>query len=353
MTRQHPVSGTFEFKKHHADVVILGGGVIGLTTAIHLRLAGLKKVIVLDQKKIGLEASWAGAGLLWQLLPWDYPAELTSTVLESLKDYPNWIETLACYSRTPTEFTQSGLKIYPPFSHAKAKRWFEAFDIPYAHVSEDDTLWLPEVYTIRNPRYLSALIEACERLEIDIIEEVHMTQMVFKRQGHHLRHLLYLATNAGQYYGHRYVLAAGAWSGMILSHTQVYPVKGQILLFKTEPGLLKHAIYAKGCYIVPRQDGHILVGSTLERVGFDKSITEEAKAMLMEIAYTYCPLLKQAVLVRQWAGLRPGSDQALPLVQRDTLYQNLFLNTGHFRYGVTLAPWSAKNITRQILADLI
>ncbi len=342
-----------EFKKHHADVVILGGGVIGLTTAIHLRLAGLNKVIVLDSKKIGKEASWAGAGLLWQLLPWDYPAELTEVVLESLAMYPEWIHTLEKYSRTSSELLQSGLKIYPPFDYDKAKLWFKAFKIPYEYLAEDQTLWLPDVYTIRNPRYLQALIEACAKLDIDIIEEVHLSQMVFKQQGKPFRHLLYLATNKGQFYGRRYVLSAGAWSGILLSHTNVYPMKGQILLFKTAPDVLKHAIFAKGCYIVPRQDGHVLVGSTLERVGFDKTITDEAKALLLEIAYQYCPALKDATLVDQWAGLRPASDHPLPLVQRDPIYQNLFLNTGHFRYGVTLAPWSAKNITHQILADLI
>jgi glycine oxidase len=162
-----------------------------------------------------------------------------------------------------------------------------------------------------------------------------------------------VSTAGGEIRADRYVVAGGAWSGKLLGDQalglDIRPVRGQILLFKAEPGLLNHIIYREGRYLVPRLDGHILVGSTLEEAGYDKSCTPEAREALMAFALDTLPPLLEAQVVRQWSGLRPGSPGNLPTVSRHPSLQNLYVNSGHFRYGVTMAPASAELLTELML----
>jgi glycine oxidase len=111
---------------------------------------------------------------------------------------------------------------------------------------------------------------------------------------------------------------------------------------------LSHVILQQGIYLIPRRDGHILVGSTVEDVSFDKSTTDTARTMLHGAAITLLPSLQNAPLIMHWSGLRPGSVDNIPTIARHPMIENLYANTGHFRYGVTMAPASAR-----LLADLI
>jgi len=128
-------------------------------------------------------------------------------------------------------------------------------------------------------------------------------------------------------------------------------VRGQILLLTGQPGLLPGIVYRGGRYLVPRADGRVLVGSTLEEVGFDKSTTPQAGDDLLAFAVETCPSLRQAAVERQWAGLRPGSPGNLPTIARHPEVENLWINAGHFRYGLTMAPAAAELIAALILGD--
>ncbi|MDE2365809.1 MAG: FAD-dependent oxidoreductase, partial [Betaproteobacteria bacterium] len=131
----------------------------------------------------------------------------------------------------------------------------------------------------------------------------------------------------------------------------IWPVRGQILLFKVQPGLLKTIVLHEHdyFYLIPRRDGHILAGSTLEETGFDKSATAEARRMLLARAHALVPALTEETVAGHWAGLRPGSPDNIPIIDRHPSIANLYLNSGHYRYGVTMAPGSARLLSNIIL----
>ena len=128
----------------------------------------------------------------------------------------------------------------------------------------------------------------------------------------------------------------------------VEPVKGQMLLYRMAPGWLPSIVMARGRYAIPRRDGHILIGSTLEYEGYDKRTTDEALASLRASAQALLPDLAQQSPVAQWAGLRPGSPDGVPYIGPVSSLPGLWLNTGHFRNGLVLAPASCR-----LLADLL
>lgn len=206
-------------------------------------------------------------------------------------------------------------------------------------------LWLPDVAQVRNPRLIKALRLALERMGVRIVEHTEVTGIVATED-----RVERLDTTVGPFAAERYVVAAGAWSKKLLGkrgvQLDIKPVRGQMLLYRAQPGMLRHIILQNGTYLIPRDDGHILAGSTLEDVGFDKATTEEARVALHARALGMLPQLAQAEFIKHWAGLRPGSPGNIPIIARHPQMENLYLNSGHFRYGVTMAPASA-----QILAN--
>jgi glycine oxidase len=121
-----------------------------------------------------------------------------------------------------------------------------------------------------------------------------------------------------------------------------------MLLFKTAPGLIKRIVLEENRYVIPRQDGHVLFGSTLEEAGFDKSTTEAARKELHQLATERFPALQNYPVVKHWAGLRPGSPSGIPYIAAHPFLEGLYINTGHFRNGVVLGPASAK-----LMANLV
>lgn len=338
------------------DCLIVGGGVIGYGTALELARSGMK-VSLIERSHAGQESSWAGGGILYPLLPWNYSAAATGLAQRSIGLFPNWIEALRNATGIDPEYQRCGMLVLPEFSPDKAQAWCDThatrLEIRPAHelISElavdEEALWLPDVAQARNPRLLRALRRQLEMLGVTIIEHTEVTGWQddgSRITGAQTRHGLHSATC--------YVVSAGSWSRNLLGrhalNLDIRPIRGQMLLFKSEPGTLRSIILRNGIYLIPRLDGHILVGSTLEDVGFDKTTTEEAKAMLYAQATAILPHLKQAPLVQHWAGLRPGSPDNIPTIDRHPQLENLYINSGHFRYGVTMAPASA-----EILANLV
>ncbi len=162
-------------------------------------------------------------------------------------------------------------------------------------------------------------------------------------------------TTAGSIQADHVVLAAGAWSGELLAplgiHLPVEPVKGQMILYKCAEDFLPAMVLAKGRYAIPRKDGHILVGSTLEHVGFDKTPTEEALVSLKASAEELLPALADAEVVGHWAGLRPGSPEGIPFIGEVPQYPGLWLNCGHYRNGLVLAPASCELLKNLMLGE--
>jgi glycine oxidase len=208
-------------------------------------------------------------------------------------------------------------------------------------------LWLPEIAQVRNPRLVRALRQSLEKLGVEIREGVEATGLLIRNQT-----VTGVVTRMGPLAADRVVVAGGAWSGQILAEIDVRwsvePVRGQMLLFQGQPGLLSKIVTWQGHYLIPRRDGHILAGSTVEYVGFDKSTTEEALKELRDVAHTLVPALRPLPVAHQWAGLRPGSPEGIPYIGGHPTLKGLYVNAGHFRNGFVTGPASA-----HLLADIL
>ena len=332
------------------DYLIIGAGVIGCATALELARAGAAVTIV-ERGQAGAESSWAGGGILSPLLPWDYGEPVTRLTRWGCELYPQWVAELQTCTGIDPEYISSGMLVLPPFDTDRAIAWSAAHGMPLQQVAarsilpqlarEGDSLWLPDVAQVRNPRLLGALRRALELEGVTLIE--HSEVVGLNVSGGRVNGL---NTSNGVVSASGYIVTAGAWSSTLLGglaqRCEVRPVRGQMLLFKAAPELLPHIVLENGVYLIPRRDGHILVGSTLEDVGFDKSTTPDAREQLRAAAIGILPQLRDLAIVRHWAGLRPGSADNIPTIGRHPQLENLYVNSGHFRYGVTMAPASAR-----------
>ncbi|TCS72709.1 glycine oxidase [Sulfuritortus calidifontis] len=337
------------------QILILGAGVIGLTSAYVLAQAG-HRVTVLDRGPTGGESTWAGAGILSPLLPWDYGPAVNDLALRGSRLWPDWAGQLHRQSGIDPEYLPSGMLASGLTDAAATQQWCGlhgwAATRPPAHIAnllgrDEQALWLPEVGQMRNPRLAQALAGGLQNMSVTILANQPLVELLTNKD-----RVSGVRTAQGIIEADFYILAAGAWSQSLLgaraAGLQITPVRGQILLFQAEPGLLPCIVYKQGHYLVPRADGHILAGSTLEQVGFDKRTTETAGQELLAFARGILPVLDESRIVRHWAGLRPGSPENIPTIARHPELANLYANTGHFRYGVTMAPASA-----EILAAMI
>lgn len=335
------------------STIILGAGVSGLSVALALLRRGLR-VTLLERGAVGCESTWAGGGILSPLLPWDYADPVSKLTLYSMASYADWVAAIEASSGLYMEFWRCGLLALDE-KPEKAMAWCGAHSIS-ATIRDKGSIWLPDVAQIRNPRLIDAMRVAVSKLGGTIHTECEV--MAVTTSGARVTRM---HTSEGTYSADKYVLATGAWSGMLLPivtsiHTQsdligsphIRPIRGQMLLFKLNPGVLTTIIYRNGVYLIPRRDGHVLVGSTLEDVGFDKSVDMPTRQRLHAEAAELLPVLASVEPIQHWAGLRPGSPDNIPIIGRHPDFDNVFVNTGHYRYGVTMAPASA-----ELLADLI
>ncbi len=336
------------------DFIVIGAGIIGLATAERLLQHGAT-VTILERGTVGQESSWAGGGILSLLCPWDCPDEVTRLALHSASLFAAWADDLHQSSGIDPEYDSSGLVVCAPFNAPIAQQWCAAHQVAllqgkaadYALPTNDDVLYLPQVAQVRNPRLMRALRKRVESLGGIIIEQCAVQRI----QADHDR-VEKVTTSAGEYCADNYIVTAGAWSQQVLGQhalqLDIKPVRGQMLLFKFAAPPLQHIVVQRDLYLIPRRDGHLLVGSTQEDVGFDKQTTRAAYDDLFKRAQNILPPLRDMPMMQQWAGLRPGSPSNIPTIARHPQLENLYLNSGHFRYGVTMAPGSA-----EILQNLI
>lgn len=339
------------------DCSIVGGGIIGMMTARELCRAGLK-VQILDKGQPGREASWAGGGILSPLDPWDTPASLWPIINWSQQQYPHLCLELIEETGIDPEYLVSGLLIFDPVEQPSVQYWhaqtgcnvriLEGTRIAQLVSGLDpglqSAIYAPGVAQVRNPRLLKALHQSLIKNGVHIIENVEVRSIEVQAN-----QVTGVATSKGVFNADRVVIAAGAWSSAIgHSPVRIFPVRGQMLRINAPDLGLKPVLLKDGAYIIPRGDGQILIGSTIEDVGFDKATTPEAAQQLMAKAIAMLPALSDYTVSQQWAGLRPASEKGIPVIQSHPEINGLFYNTGHFRNGVVLAPGSAR-----ILADMI
>lgn len=343
------------------DMIVVGGGVVGMLTAWTLGQAGAE-VVLLERGETGREASWAGGGIVSPLYPWRYSAAVANLAHWSQDFYPPLGDRLLVDTGLDPEVHVTGLYWLDLDDQAEALAWAKAHGRPLSEVDIGAVheavpvlgrgfmraVYMSGVANVRNPRLAKSLREALIRLpNVSVRERVEVTG--FLRAGERVNGV---STEQGDFTAESVVLAAGAWSGELLAKLglvlPVEPVKGQMILYRCAPDFLSSMVLAKGRYAIPRRDGHILVGSTLEHAGFDKTPSDEALKSLRASAEELIPALTGKEPVNHWAGLRPGSPQGIPFIGEVPGHRGLWLNTGHYRNGLVLAPASC-----QLLADLM
>ncbi len=343
-----------------SDITIVGGGVIGLLTARQWVMQGAS-VTLLERGRVGQESSWAGGGILSPLYPWRQSDAVNQLARRSLQLYPDLCGRLKEVTGIDPELRWCGMLVAECLSDAtEARQWASEYQVCYQDVLPEDSgglslsfadlLWLPDVGQVRNPRLLRALRDELDLNSVNIVEHCAIDRCQL-RAGR----VDALNTNRGEFLVDELVLCAGAWTfefmRMLLPEfeaPQIAPVKGQMLVFKADIKALPFMVLSGGLYLIPRADGMILVGSTVEQAGFDKRLTEAASQQLRAFAESFLPELKGKAVVRHWSGLRPGTVDGVPYIGRCPELANVSINAGHFRNGLVMAPASV-----ELLFDLM
>ena len=341
-------------------VAVVGGGIIGCLTACYLKQLGAD-VTVIERGETGRESSWAGAGILCPIHPWLYPDSFSHLVNSSLAMYPDLQARLNEETGISIEWERSGLLI-PFFDDDKSDHWqaaiewsnrfgwkveeLDSFDSlkhePVLSNRVQKSLLWPEVGQLRNPRLLAAVRVWMGQLGVETVEHAEVTGLLI---------------NDGSVSGvqcadgrkieaDQVLLASGSWCGELARQMgfelPVQPVKGQIVLLKGEPGLMHAIVKHDDAYFVPRMDGRILVGASMEYVGFERGTTDEVIDQLMASMCSIAPGLKGLEVEQKWMGFRPGSPDGMPFLGPVASIPGLWVASGHYRNGVALAPITAE-----------
>jgi glycine oxidase len=343
------------------DVLIVGGGVIGCALAAELA-ARRCAVTVIEREEPGAEASGAAAGMLTPQYEAHRRDAFFDLALESRRLYPAWARVLAEETGVDVGFRQTGLLHcgFGPDALARitaACDWQRAEGLPLAHRRKDDLagelggrlcpeveggVFFPEEAVVDPRRLTRAAWILAERRGARV--RTGLSALGFRIENGVCRGV---DTQEGPIHAGAVVDAAGAWAAFDRSlglPVPVQPVRGQIVELFLPGGPLETVVASEDVYLVPRQDGGVLLGSTVEHVGFRKEVTAQAVERMIASAVRLVPALGAARFVTAWAGLRPGTPDGLPILGGSPI-RGLNFATGHFRNGILLAP-----VTAQILA---
>jgi glycine oxidase len=330
------------------DVIVIGGGIIGLSLSIALRKRGAS-VLVVERGEPGREASHAAGGMLADCLL-ETPAALQSLATASARLYPEFVHELQMESGLNADLRDQGTVLFLSPDHvAREAEFAAAHPLPaplneLEHALADPQL--PALYLKErsvDPRGLTAAaLKAAKNRGVDFSSGDPVTAVNLSDN-----RVSGVTTSKTSFFAPKVVNCAGAWSGGIgPTSLPTRPVKGQMLcLAAPSRALLKHVLRTPEVYLIPRTDGRILVGSTLEEAGFDKRTDADTILRLHRAALALVPELRNAKILEDWAGLRPGTPDSLPILGA-TSTPGYFVATGHFRDGILLAP-----ITAQVMAE--
>ena len=335
------------------DVLVIGGGIIGLSTAIALSQKGANVTIV-ERDLCGHAATWAAAGMLAPEAE-RLEGDLLDFGIRSREMYPQWIASLMRLSGQDCGYWCCGM--LAPVVEESDRQVISGHP---KYISREEShqrlsglgqsilgsLWLPEDGQVNNRKLTQALLTAARSLSIKILEGTTVYQI-----GRDRSRVTHLDTSAGKLQSDRYILATGAWTRALMP-LPIKPIKGQMLSVFDDDRKLQKVIYAPSCYIVPRQDGTIVIGATVEDNGFAQGNTAAGIAQLLNRAISIYPAIANMPITETWWGFRPHAPNEVPLLGASD-YENLVLATGHYRNGILFAPITAKLITDFIVDGIV
>ncbi len=356
-----PVCGSLERKS--AEVIIVGGGIIGLAIARELAKRGIPDVMLIEKNRPGREASWAAGGILGPQAETDRMDDFFRLAM-----YPSFADSLREETGIDVELDQTGtlylgLTAEDEFELRRRYEWQANQDLRVEWLSGDEArrieptisaktrcaLRFLKDWQVENRRLVEALLRANEKLGVRLITECEVKAL----RGEEGR-VTGVESSSGSISAPVVVLAAGAWTSFIqssataLPEIAVEPVRGQMLCFEALPPIAQHVLYSSRGYLVPRRDGRILAGSTTEHAGFDKRTTDEGIDAIKSMAFEIAPALANLPLIDSWAGFRPRAADDLPVLGPCKEIDGLLYATGHYRNGILLAP-----ITGKLIADIM
>lgn len=349
------------------DVIIIGGGIIGLSIARELKKNGVERVAILEKHPVcGKEASSAAAGMLAPQAEANRADDFFRLCQQSRDFYPQLAAELLEETGVDIELDQTGT-LYLAFDEEDLEEierrfeWQRAAGLPVEKLNEWDVaalepnlskfvagaLRFPLDWQVENARTGEALFKSAAP---NCVFETQVQSLIFdngKVSG--------VKTDRERILASTIIVASGAWASLIelpeniANAVRVAPVRGQILSFADDKKLFRHIIYSPRGYVVPRADNRILVGATVENAGFENRVTGAGVASLLKTAFEISPQLQNLTLSKTWAGLRPKTPDGLPLLGEFPENSNLYFATGHYRNGILLAPITGKLIAEKIV----
>jgi glycine oxidase len=331
------------------DVIIVGGGIIGLSLSLELRKRGAS-VLIIDRGEPGREASSAAGGMLVDCRAETHPA-LQELATASTQMYPEFVRELQLESGQSVDLRDQGTIVFPPLEHLHQWQQLKLASLPTPFGELE-----PELADLNRPAFYlkersvdpraltAAALATAKHRGVDFSSADPVTAINLSDAG-----ISGVTTTKTFFLAPKVVNCAGAWSGQIGPYSlPTRPVKGQMLcLLAPSRDFIRHVIRAPEIYLIPRSDGRILAGATVEEAGFDKRTDIPTMQRLHHATIALVPGLQNAKILEDWAGLRPGTPDALPILG-ETPTPGYYVATGHFRDGILLAP-----ITARVMAQVI
>ena len=353
--------------KGSADVVIIGGGVIGLSIARALAKRGVRDVWLLERSNVGSEASSAAGGMLLPQVEADGHNDFFALACRSRDLYPALAAALRDETGIDIELDTTGTLYLALNEHdyediEQRYQWQTQSGLPVELLTSAaarelepciseatfGALRFPNDIQVENRRLVTALANSVNALGVKTFIETTVEKLVIEGD-----RITGVQTSRGYISCQTAVVAAGAWSSFLLQsapNPAVKPVRGQMVCLESKPQLTKHVIFSPRGYLVPRQDGRLLAGSTSENAGFARRVTAGGIASILRHALSISPVVKDLPIVDTWAGLRPRAADGLPVLGPCGEIDGLFYATGHYRNGILLAPLTAELISEAIVA---
>lgn len=345
------------------DAIVIGGGLNGMATAYELSKSGLK-VLLLEKRQIGSGASGSSAAMLEHQLDAHRGDPFYSLSQASMKLFPLYNEEIRALTNIDFQYEICGIyqlamneedatilqkeAVRQKGIGLKAQ-WFDLESlqerIPQLNPIHFGGIFYEDDGQVSGERFVSGLWQSALKKGAEIKQDLGSLQLKIEKGN-----VVGVSSEKETFYGKNIIIAAGAWSDDLLKPLGidfgVTPVRGQLIVYDTPVRFLKSPIYTRtNGYITPKNDGFTFVGSTVEKVGFDESTTDEAKNKLIQIALDLIPQFSRHAIRGMIAGLRPGSPNGLPLIGPLNKYPNVIMATGHYRNGVLLTPITAKIVT--------